>query len=216
MLKRKMQDASIAMIAAALVGTAAAGGITTIDIGGGWEASFDDSLVVDVVGDGDSEAFDVVFIEKSAQFFTNDAIAITFTRTSANARGFIAIDDEIITNSTGVDWTGFQMSVTGGAVFDPTMTLAAGGSSSIGFTVAPFTTAAFAGGNTQVDMGGGTIANGATWLPGGGATNGQLWIDASSIGVGESFTLWETPEIPGPAAIAGLALGIFARRRRRG
>ncbi len=35
-------------------------------------------------------------------------IPITFTQIASDAVGQIVINDEVITNSTGSDWTGFQ------------------------------------------------------------------------------------------------------------
>lgn len=193
-----------------------------IDIGGGWTAEWDDSLdpFVSIVSNGVLD--DAVFIQKAAQFTQGQeggffpAIPIVFRQTADDAVRFIVIDDEIIINSTGEDWSGFTMQLVGNtAMYDPARTLASGGGGPIGFSIAPFTTAVFD--DLQLlTIGGGTVANGDVWFPGNGADDGQLWIDAGPGTGGDRtfFVLKETP-LPAPGALALIALGLVGGRRRR-
>ena len=73
------------------------------------------------------------------------AIPVTFRQTEAAAAEYIVIDDEIITNSTGYDWSDFHIDLLNGpdAVFDPVKTWDSGGGLPIGFYITPFTEAAF-------------------------------------------------------------------------
>lgn len=205
----------------AAVGSAQAG---VVDIGGGWQASWDPSLdgFVQIISNGVSG--DAVFIEKSAQFTQPPVngffptVAITFTQISPSAVSNIVIDDEIITNTTGFDWTGFNMQlIDGGDVeFDPVATAASGGTGPIGFSIAPFTTAAFTPDLMRLDIGGGVVANGTQWFPGSGFDDGQLWMNVNlTPGIPKVFTLKETPvPTPGAVALFGVA-GLAASRRRR-
>jgi len=205
-----------------------------INIGGGWQASWDASLdpYVDVTSFG--VVGDAVFIEKSAEFiqpppqpgFPFPPIPITFTQTDPGAVHNIVIDDEIITNSTGIYWNDFHMVLLDhdDAFFDPAATLASGGGGPIGFTISPFTFAAFAADNKSLDISDGLVPDGTQWFPGDGATDGQLWINVNTgDGVDKplsTFTLKESPTsdfIPTPGALALLTLGgltSLGRRRR--
>lgn len=194
-------------------------------IGGGWKASWDAALdpYVSVVSDG---VFgNAVFVQKSAEF-TQAPVAgvfppidITFTQIDPVAVSFIVINDESILNSTGVDWTDFHMELLNSpsALFDPAQTSTSGGPPPIGFSISPFTTAAFVNGNTRLDIAGGVVASGGSWFPGGGAFDGQLWIrpGVESSPPLSSFVLREQPT-PEPASMALLSLGtLLALRRRR-
>lgn len=204
-----------------------------VDLSGGWRASWDASLdpFVDIQDNGvvNAQGVDVQVIQKSAEFtqappfpgFPFPTIPIVFTQIDPNAVGFIAIDDEIITNSTGVTWTDFHMEILDGndSFFDPARTLASGGAGPIGWTISPFTQAAFSDNNQVLDIWDGTVASGSQWFPGDGVSDGQLWL---SMNTGDgtntpftTFTLKETPT-PTPGAMALLGLGgvAFARRRR--
>jgi MYXO-CTERM domain-containing protein len=192
-----------------------------VDLNGGWRASWDDALdgFVDIYSHG--VVGDAVFIEKSAEFRDGPAggvfapIDIVFTPISPNAVGSIVIDDEIIHNSTGADWLDFHMELIGdAAVFDDVSTEGSGGPGPIGFSVDPFTVAAFSGDLRRLDISGGVVPDGTSWFP--GVAGGQLWIDVAP-GIVTTFTLRETPSVPGPGSLALLALGglLTIRRRRR-
>lgn len=199
----------------------------------GWKASWDASLdpfvdiIVDLVTPG------AVFIQKSAQFTQGPGpggfptIPITFTQLVPGAVGQIVFNDEIITNSTGVDWTDFHFEIlnSGDAVFNPALTNASAGGA--GFTTAPLTNQMFAPDNLSfwvdgfgLGVGGSdaVIPNGTQWFPGDGAFDGELYIDVVTKAAAPFtvFTLKETPTVPEPATLGLLAFGAFlllARRR---
>jgi hypothetical protein len=182
-----------------------------VDLDGGWQASWDDSLdgLVDIFSVG---VFgDAVFIEKAAEFTVGSMngvfapIDIIFTQTSPDAVGSIVIDDEIISNSTGEDWLDFHLELIGdAATFDDVATANSGGPGPIGFSINPFTGAVFSDDFKRLDVSGGVVPDGYSWFP--GVAGGQLWIDVIT-GDGVTFTLRETPTIPTPSSLALLAIG---------
>ncbi|MHC4709213.1 MAG: hypothetical protein ACYTA3_01975 [Planctomycetota bacterium] len=182
-----------------------------VDLDGGWQASWDDSLdgLVDIFSVG---VFgDAVFIEKAAEFTVGSMngvfapIDIIFTQTSPDAVGSIVIDDEIISNSTGEDWLDFHLELIGdAATFDDVATANSGGPGPIGFSINPFTGAVFSDDLKRLDVSGGVVPDGHSWFP--GVAGGQLWIDVIT-GDGVTFTLRETPTIPTPSSLALLAIG---------
>jgi len=216
-----------ASVAALFMGAASPVHAGFIDIGGGWRvewaASLDGLVDVNTLGvEGDA-----VFIQKSAEFTQAPvngvfpAIPIVFRQIDAVAVSNIVIDDEIIINSTGVDWFDFHMVVLnhGDALFDPVATMDSGGGGPIGWTIDPFTLASFSAGLTELDISGGVVTAGSSWFPGDGADDGQLWISVvPGDGVNSpftNFTLKEFPTVPAPSALALLALGGLGGRRRR-
>lgn len=224
-----MRRLSILMLALcgalALPAIAEAGSINLCGGAAGWTASWDNSLdgfVQVITADCSQLANGRVFIEKSAEFTQPPVngvfpgVNIVFTQTAITNVIRLIIEDEIITNSTGQSWTGFNMVLTGPAVFDPAATAVSGGPAPIGFSIAPFTAAGFSNGNTRLDISNGVVANGAQWFPGGGATDGELHIVATpNPGAPFAvFTLTETPT-PEPSALTLLAFGAGALFRRR-
>jgi len=201
------------------------------DLGGNWQAEWDASLdpyvSVESLGIQSTPDGDAIFIEKSAEFIQPSvngvfpSIPIVFRQTGPSDVEFIVIEDEVITNSTGEDWFDFHLQLVDGndAFFDPTRTMNSGGAGPIGWDVSPFTQAEFSPDNRELDIFGGSVADGETWTPGFTAPGegGALWIDVNSADSKPFtiFTLKETPSIPSPASIALLALaGITALPRR--
>jgi len=219
-----------AAVAALALGTdAALAGFT--DLGNNWQAEWDDSLdpFVDVTQFGTMPTPDglAIVIHKEAEFTQPSvggvfpSIPIVFRQTGPSDVEFIVIEDEVITNSTGEDWFDFRMQLVDGndALFDPTRTMNSGGAGPIGWDVSPFTQAEFSDDNRELDIFGGSVADGETWTPGFTAPGegGELWIDVNSADSDPFtlFTLKETPTIPSPASIALLALAGLAALPRR-
>ena len=223
---RKIQLAGLATIALIACATTAPAGV--VNIGGGWQAIWDVSLdpYVDINPLSISPSGDAVFIQKSAEFTQGPvngvfpSIPIVFRQipsyTGVRA-SYIVIDDEIITNSTGSDWTDFHMDLLnhGEVVFNPALTLASGGGGPIGWTISPFLQAAFTPDNSRLDIWDGVVADGDVWFPGDGATNGHLWIQVNNVNANSLFVLKETPTpTPGALALLGVATLLGSRRRR--
>jgi MYXO-CTERM domain-containing protein len=214
--------AALAAGVLACAGTASAG---FVDIGGGWAAQWDASLDPYVSVDALGVEGDAVFVRKNAEFIQGPkepggfpSIAIVFRQIAWPAVSNIVIEEEVITNSTGTDWTGYRMQLIdhGDAFFDPDATMNSGGPGPIGFDIQPFTTAEFQEDDTRLLIGGGVVPDGDVWRPGSGNDGGQLWItvnphpeDPFTI-----FTLKETP-LPTPGALALMAFGAAFRARRR-
>ncbi|MHC4236048.1 MAG: hypothetical protein ACYSUQ_13105 [Planctomycetota bacterium] len=177
-----------------------------INLGGGWQAEWDASLDPFVSISSAGVVGDAVFIQKSAEFTQGPeggqfpSIPIVFRQIAYHAVSNIVIDDEIITNSTGVDWTDFHMQLLDGpdAMFDPALTAASGGPPPIGFSIAPFSEAEFSVDNTSLDIWGGVVPDGNIWFPGNGAEDGQLWINVEAHEQ-EPFTVFTFKETPTPA-----------------
>jgi len=205
-----------------------AGSIALCNGTAGWTATWDSSLdgLVQIL-DSDCNFLSQgrVFIEKSATFTQGPSpsgvfptISITFIQTANTNVNRIIIEDEILTNLTGSPWTDFHMDLidSGDATFNVADTAASGGSGPIGFSIAPFTQAAFTNSNTRLDILGGVVPNGTVWTPGGGVSNGELHINVNPHvlpGIPTVFSLKETPT-PEPGSLALLALGAAAVLRR--
>ena len=196
----------------------------TIPLGGGWQASINNAsnvgIVVDAVG------ADFVLIQISKDFTDPPGVGGVFppvlidfqqVDTDANTKPNIIINDETVTNLTGVSWSDFHWAVfdSGQAWFDVP--------ASAGFDTSPFGNQVFddpggvfgdANKATDLWVDGGVLPNNASFFP--GAASGQLamGIDLSSNNP-VSFTLKEfpTPE-PTTALLLGL-LGAFGLRRRK-
>jgi len=189
----------------------------TFAIGGGWEVVVDDAWydlgLIDLVTDAVNA--DSVEIQKAGEYLANVPLILTFNQVAANAVHDIIINDEILTNSTGTDWTAFVMELLddGDAVFDPV--------ASAGLSIDPFTVATFDLGDSRFTVSGGVVPDGATWSPGSSPFDGELVIN-TTLGAGTAqdpyttFSLKEYP-VPEPNTLALVALGLvgLALRQRR-
>jgi hypothetical protein len=159
-----------------------------------------------------------------------DGLEILFTKVDPNAKSLV-INDEIITNKTGVDWTGFSWILasqhTGGtstSLGTPSFAFTTdNGSGGIGdFRIDPFTSFNFADSGAVLNFTGGTVKNGETWFAGAKSATG---IAIVANGQSDSFVLKEVPTgtaIPLPAAawtgmstLLGLGLLAAAKNARK-
>ena len=190
----------------------------------GWEVQIPDDVHYGVNVDSITEGPDgFVAIEISKEFLQGPSpfgvvpgVIMTFRQTAddANTVPTIVINDEIVTNSTGVTWIDFHFILldSGTVNFDPKL--------SAGFNVGPaFTSSTFSDNNTRLDISGGPgVGDGVTWNPGGAPEDGELVIN---VEVGEpGARIWhlkELPTIPEPATLAWFTtaglLGLRVRRR---
>ncbi len=196
----------------------------------GWEAIWDVSLdpFVDIAVDAVTD--NAVFIEKSAEFTQGPgpggfpAIPIVFRQIAVPAVEMIVINDEIITNSTGADWTGFNMTLLdgGNATFNQALTDASGGGA--GFSTSPFDNQLFGNSDTLFSVNGfglgpngsdATVADGGIWFPG---LVGELYIDVvpQTTAPFTLFTLKETPTPEPTTGVLLMAAAALCTRRRRG
>lgn len=198
----------------ALAGTASADVI--VPLGSGWEAVLTGNNVqLTVIPSTDG----VLHLSKDASFtqidpFTGapEPVIITFRQVAADANtaSQIMIDDEMILNLTGLNWTGYRqiLGLSNNVAFD---------NSSLGMSVGPeFTTNTMLNANREMLSDGGPgVANGAMWMPG---TVGGLLININLAAQADPvvFTLKELPVIPTPGvgALGAAGLLAFARRRR--
>lgn len=205
----------------------------------GWKAAWAPSLdpyvsiMVDMVTIAGPGTVGEVFIRKMATFIQGPGpggfptIPITFSQVSPDAVGRIVINGETITNNTGVAWTGFHFRLLprSNATFNPTLTGASGGST--GFSTAPFNNQTFSPDNSSFLVDGfglgpngsnRSVPSGSQWLPGDGAGDGELIIDAVPR-PSEPFTVFslkETPLIPEPATLLLAVFGAAVLLPRRG
>lgn len=214
-LQNVMSITSVGAVALlSLAGTASADVI--VQLGMGWEAVLTGSNVsLTVIPSTDG----VLHLSKDATFreidpFTGapEPVIITFRQVAADnlTASQIIIDDEMIMNLTGLNWTGYRQIL--GLSNNASLNAA-----SLFMSVGPeFTTNTLLNGNREMLSDGGPgVANGGMWMP--GATGG-LVIDINLGGQDAPviFTLKELPVIPTPgaAALGALGLAAFGRRRR--
>jgi hypothetical protein len=232
MSKKLIQLSAAALLALGMaVGSASAYTeelVSPTGVDSGWAANYNDSLTPQLNLVYKGMVGNDFFIEKDATFNANDmgGLEITFTKTNSNADTLV-INDESIINNSGVSWSGFNFELgTGSTGGTPGFAFANTSGSSIGtgandFDISPFTSFAFSSNNTILSMTGGTIANGAVWMPGATSQSG-LAIVASGDGE-SSFVLKEIPNaIPLPAAawtglstLIGLGLVGVAKNARK-
>lgn len=219
-----MRTFTIACVGLVVVWFGAPTNAGVIDLGGGWQASFDPGLdgLVDITVD--SVTADTIYIQKAAEFTQPPGpggfptIPIVFQQIAPSAITSIVINDESITNSTGFDWTDFHWEI----LDEPDAWFETLG---FYFSTSPFDNQTFldtrnlfvdgfglgAGGTDAV------VADGASWFPGNGPADGELIMNVVSQSQEpfSLFTLKETPT-PEPTTLALLSLaGLAAFRRRR-
>jgi hypothetical protein len=227
-MKTAFRVSGLVLAATAVMGVCAASRADTIVLGGsGWTASWDPSLDPYVDIQVDSYDGTELVIQKTAEFVQGPnafglfpTIPIVFRQTGPSTLQSIVIADEIITNSTGTDWTDFHFDLldSGDAVFNH--------GPQFFFTTSPFDNQAFNAASTSFNVDGfglgpggsdALIPDGSSWFPGDGASDGDLVIDV--VGHAQApftvFTLKETPT-PEPATLAlvAIAAAFLARRRR--
>ena len=230
-IQKALTSAATGLLATMGLAIAAPASAGTVVLGdSGWEAHWHSSLNPYVDIDFMEIVDNTIFIQKSAEFTQGPvngifpSIAIKFRQVDESDITNIVIEDEIVDNNTGVAWTGFNMKLMdhGEVFFDVDQTANSGGGGPIGWSIDPFTTAIFDRDDTKLKISGGVVEDGESWFPGGGANDGQLWIDVTSGDEGDftRFTLKERPSgavIPGPSSLLALAgmLGFAGTSRRR-
>jgi len=187
----------------------------------GWEAALPDNVDAGILVDAENGKFVLIEIIKT---FTAPpeggvfpGISIDFTQVSSDADtvALIVLNDEIITNNTGFDWTDYHWRLEGPAAFNINATV------SSGFDISPFANTDWtpkagwsANYASALNVDGGTMAGGSTYLPGVDAGVLVIEVDLSEPDAA-GFTLTQTPT-PEPATMVLLAAGLpFLRLRRR-
>ncbi len=196
--------------------TAGVANADTILEASGWRVEVDTSLVDNVMLNPLSATTDELRVIKSAEFdsVSNltgivDSIVLQFTQidTDENTADRIVLDSEVITNSTGVDWSSFVISVLGSsAEFNGTL--------SSSFAAPPFPNADIT--SDEAGFSGGVLPDGGVWLPGLFAGNLVIDIDLDQADP-VTFGLKELPiavPAPGAGVLALCGFGAMARRRR--
>lgn len=205
--------------ALALVNVALAG---TIDLGGGWRANWPTLPGgLDIQVDQLTPEFVKVRIIKdftappSGGVFEPRLIDFVQIKPDAETVPQIIITQETISNQTGSPWTDYHWAVFNqGEVWFKVP-------ESAGFDVSPFTNKVFSdpylifndpNRATDLDVDGGLVPAGGTFLPGAAAGDLCIGIDlTASLPVSFTFKQFPTPE---PASLALVALSVVALRRR--
>ncbi|HEY8667553.1 MAG TPA: hypothetical protein VIL86_12865 [Tepidisphaeraceae bacterium] len=201
-MKKQLLAGSIGALAAlaamALTASPARAGSAVLGTSG-WTATWPDTknVTLDVL----DETADTLTIRKSFNFTDLDSVPIVFQQTKAGAPALIKIDEEVLNNNSGEAWSSFTFSLLGGrsgnaneTQFNTDLTNSDGG-----FSTTPFDTQAFSDGGEigdnsprQLDVSGGTLANGGTWNP--GNASGALYIATGPVDATDKvFTFKELP-----------------------
>jgi hypothetical protein len=188
--------------------------------GSGWQASGEGAGGINFIAWVD----DTVFIQKFAEFTQGPdefglfpSIPIVFEQVAPSTVNEIVIVDEILTNSTGVDWTEFHWDILDG-----------GGNAwfysgpDFMFESTPLSNQYFSPDSTSFWVDGyglgpggsdAVVPDGSVWFPGDGAIGGELIMEVVSTG-STVFTLDQYP-VPEPGTLALLAVGAIGALRRR-
>ncbi len=201
------------------------GTVNGVDVSSGWawDVSASNEALVNLVFIRTTN--NQFFFEKDVEFLrASDPIVITFTRISAGAQTLV-INDEAVTNHTGVDWQGFRMELSSGSVgTTPNFTFMTSDSApGIGdFKIDPFTQFTFYNNNAGLLLNGGTpVKNNSTWFPGSQSDTGLALV--ANLATSQTFSLKEIPvtatAIPLPSAVWSgasmlIGLGLVASRKK--
>jgi hypothetical protein len=195
--------------------------------GGGWQITpgGNGANTVSVTqDDGDSGVLVLQLFKDYLQPVGQDgdmsSITLIFQQIGPDAQtaSKIVINDELVSNHTGVAWTDFHwiLGPMGYASFNQDETYPAGG---VGFSTSPFISHEWTqtSGDPTLSVFGGTLANNSSFNPG---YAGALVIDVNLGADGGSangiFTLTEIPTIPEPMTMSLLAIGsVYLAMRRK-
>ncbi len=193
----------------------------------GWRAiAPSDGTVAGIVVDAITANSVIIQIDKDFLFAPDvngnfPAINIIFEQTLPDAQtvNHIIIEDESVTNQTGVAWTDFHWALpqaggSGNAWFNKAL--------STPFNTAPFNNQSWADNygfgdpNKQTDFNvdGGVVLPNTSFFPGLINGNGQLNMEVDLTSADTDFVLKEFPT-PEPATLALLAIGAMSLIRRR-
>jgi hypothetical protein len=205
---------SLAAVAVTVLGFTTASKAVTVPLMGtdafgntvnsGWVATYSDAYLaagwnVSLLFRGLSADGSQFYFEKDATFKSPagdsiDGLEISFQKVDPNAKELV-INDEVLQNQTGVDWSAFQWKLASGGT--AAFTFAATNGPASGFDISPYTNMSFADSNSTINFNGGTVANGSTWFAGANSATGIAIVSGSE----DSFVLKEIPvAIPLPAA----------------
>lgn len=207
---------------AVLLACAGLASADTLDLGGGWQATWTGGGDIGITVDDVTP--DAVLIEISKDFDDppiNGAIPgrpITFVQTADDAGTVsrIVIRDETITNLTGVDWTDYQWDLIGGSLAWLNVPL------SQDWSVTPFGSKVFSDpGNvfndpdraTRLSATGGLISNFGSFFP--GLQAGDLVIDVDLSGPTPVTFVLDQFAAPEPASLGMLVVSAVALALRR-
>jgi len=199
----------------------------------GWMAELDPGVDLTILSTSNNGI--TLSLEKTADFTSGvnadgfiEPLVIAFRQVASNAVPNISIDNEVVTNDSGSDWSGFRFIVEGGVANNgavPHFDTAA----SAGFSTDPFAVSAFSSDSKELTATGGTLPSGAfpanLFRP--GEASGALVIAAdpfTSGNVAQTFVFKEQPIagstslIPLPAAawtsLSGLlGLGLISNAK---
>lgn len=188
----------------------AASAQTTVPLGGGWEAVIANPLAnVGALGVIANE----VHCTKTATFVADDITGLPYPVTiqfrqvlpDSLTASVIVIDQEFLTNLTGMGWGAFRMELV------PTAYVEFDGAN-LPTNYGPFASVSRPTPTTLLFNGGGTVPNGGMWTP----QNIRINVDLGSSDNPIIFQLKEIPLVPGPGPVALMGVGgvLLARRRR--